>query len=198
MDLHINNNYGSVIENKEGGVLNIYQDHSGRWQVKAVTVEDALVVKDAAEETAQPDERVVNQKEPLSAKRQSIMDRLDKWIRLGEWVKPATAENIQKMMRDVLNQGDYALQGVDREMSEALWNLLEHRKGDAVRVTWQNLIGYYIYNRLLPLVGSPKLQEMFFGSIDDYTNIDKGKPDSHFMPEGFRQIIPLLDKYRPK
>lgn len=192
MELHINNNYGSVIENKDGGVLNLYQDHKGRWQVTPQEMQDAQVIE------AQTEEPAVNNPGPLSRSRQMILDRLDALIGHGEWVKPATEKNIKQMMREVLNQGDFALQGADREMSETLWNLLEHRKGNAVRVTWQNLVGYFIYNRFLPTLGSPKMQEMFFGSIDDYTNIDKGKPDSRFMPEGFRQIIPLLDKYRPK
>lgn len=191
MNIKIDNNFGSFIINKEGGVLNLYQDHAGKWKVTPQEVQDAQVIEP-------PTAPVENNPEPLSRSRRMILERLDALIRRGEWLKPATEENISKMMRDVLNLGDYALQGADRKMSDTLWNLLEHRKGDAVRVTWQNLIGYFIYNRFLPMLGSPKMQEMFFGSIDDYTNIDKGKPDSRFMPEGFRQIIPLLDKYRPK
>ena len=153
--------------------------------------EDAEVV-DATEEKRVKNDNV------LSERRQAILDRLDILIAKGEWMKPATADNIKRMMRDVLNLGEYALQGDELIMSDTLWNLLEHRKGDAVRITWQNLIGYLIYHRMLPPVGSPKLQEMFFGSTDDYTNIDKGKPDCKFMSERFRQVLPLLDKYKPQ
>jgi hypothetical protein len=191
MNIKIDNNFGSFIINKEGGVLNLYQDHAGKWKVTPQEVQDAQVIEP---QTAP----IENNPEPLSRSRRMILERLDALIRRGEWLKPATAENIQKMMRDVLNQGDYALQGADRKMSDTLWNLLEHRKGDAVRVTWQNLIGYFIHNRFLPMLGSPKMQEMFFKSVDDYTNIDKGKPDSHYMPERFRQILPLLDQFKPK
>lgn len=153
--------------------------------------EDAKVV-DATEE------RRVKNDHVLSERRQAILDRLDILIAKGEWMKPATTDNIKRMMRDVLNVGEYALQDDDLSMSDTLWNLLEHRKGDSVRITWQNLIGYLIYNRMLPPVGSPKLQEMFFGSTDDYTNIDKGKPDCKFMSTRFKQVLPLLDKYKPQ
>lgn len=191
MNIKIDNNFGSFIINKEGGVLNLYQDQIGRWKVTPQEVQEAQVIEP---QTAP----IENNPEPLSRSRRMILERLDALIRRGEWLKPATEENITQMMRDVLNQGDYALQGADRKMSDTLWNLLEHRKGDAVRVTWQNLIGYFIYNRFLPMLGSPKMQEMFFKSVDDYTNIDKGKPDSHYMPERFRQILPLLDQFKPK
>lgn len=191
MNIKIDNNFGSFIINKEGGVLNLYQDQIGRWKVTPQEVQEAQVIEP---QTAP----IENNPEPLSRSRRMILERLDALIRRGEWLKPATEENITQMMRDVLNQGDYALQGADRKLSDTLWNLLEHRKGDAVRVTWQNLIGYFIYNRFLPMLGSPKMQEMFFKSVDDYTNIDKGKPDSHYMPERFRQILPLLDRFKPK
>ena len=191
MNIKIDNNFGSFIINKEGGVLNLYQDHAGKWKLTPQEVQEAQVIEP-------PTAPVENHPEPLSRSRRMILERLDALIRRGEWLKPATEENISQMIRDVLNQGDYALQGADRKMSDTLWNLLEHRKGDAVRVTWQNLIGYFIHNRFLPMLGSPKMQEMFFKSVDDYTNIDKGKPDSHYMPERFRQILPLLDQFKPK
>lgn len=151
-----------------------------------------------AEVTEAAEEKPARNDNVLSERRQAILDRLDILIAKGEWVKPASAENIKRMMRDVLGAGDYALQGEELSMSDTLWNLMEHRKGDAVRVTWQNLTGYLAYHRLLPPVGSPKLQDMFFGHPDDYTNIDKGKPGSNYMSERFRQILPLLDKYKPR
>ena len=198
MNIHINNNYGSYIENQAGAVLNMYQDSSGRWHFTSQEVEDASIVEDAPTEEEHTEKQVRHDKEVLSPRRQSIMNRLDDLIKRGEWMKPANEENIKQMMRDVLNQGNYALQGDELAMSDMLWNMLEHRKGDSVKVTFQNMIGFFIYNRYFPPVGSPKLQEMFFGSVDDYTNIDKGRPDRHYMPDNFRQILPLLDKYKPK
>ncbi len=198
MNIHINNNYGSYIENQAGAVLNMYQDSSGRWHFTSQEVEDASIVEDAPTEGEHTDKQVPQDKEVLSSRRQSIMDRLDDLIERGEWMKPANEENIKRMMRDVLNQGEYALQGDELTMSDMLWNMLEHRKGDSVKVTFQNLIGFFIYNRYFPPVGSPKLQEIFFGSVDDYTNIDKGRPDRRYMPDNFRQILPLLDKYKPQ
>ena len=198
MNIHINNNYGSYIENQAGAVLNMYQDSSGRWHFTSQEVEDASVVDDAPTEEEQTEKPIPDDKDVLSSRRQGIMDRLDDLIKRGEWVKPATEENIMQMMRDVLNLGEYALQGDELAMSDMLWNMLERRKGDSVKVTFQNLIGFFIYNRYFPSVGSPKLQEMFFGSVDDYTNIDKGRPDRRYMPDSFRQILPLLNKYKPK
>ena len=201
MSFNIKNNYGPNIEVKEGGVLHLHQNCQGRWntdEVEDAEVEDVLEEERTNAADERTEARVVNCKEKLSPRRQSIMDRLDDLIQRGEWVKPANEENIKRMMRDVLNQGEYALQGDELTMSNMLWNMLEHRKGDSVKVTFQNLIGFFIYNRYFPPVGSPKLQEMFFGSVDDYTNIDKGRPDRRYMPDNFRQILPLLDKYKPQ
>ena len=44
MDIHIENNYGSYIENKAGGVINISQESSGRWRVDSKQVDDAEVI----------------------------------------------------------------------------------------------------------------------------------------------------------
>ena len=57
----------------------------------------------------------------------------------------------------------------------------------------QNLIGYFIHiGWLLP--GSPRQNECFFGTREGYSNIDKGKPDGE-LSHGFREVIPLVEKY---
>ena len=137
----------------------------------------------------------------LTPKRQIVQRNIDSFIEKGDWVLPATEENIKQMMRNVLNVGDYVLEGNDLELSKALWDLFENREGDATVVTWQNMVGYlYSYELLPQSKGSSQLQKMFFGShdVDKYTNIDKGKITSTQMPAKFKKVIPLLDKYRVK
>lgn len=137
----------------------------------------------------------------LTPKRQIVLRNIDSFIEKGDWVLPATEENIKQMMRNVLNVGDYVLEGNDLELSKALWDLFENREGDATVVTWQNMVGYLHYYELLPQSkGSSQLQKMFFGNkdADKYTNIDKGKPSSKQMPGKFKNVLPLLDKYRVK
>ena len=137
----------------------------------------------------------------LTDKRRIVLRNIDSFIEKGEWVLPATVENIKQMMRNVLNVGDYVLEGQDLELSKALWDLFENREGDASAVTWQNMVGYLHYYELLPTAkGSSQLQKMFFGNrdADKYTNIDKGKPSSKQMPAKFKNVLPLLDKYRVK
>ena len=137
----------------------------------------------------------------LTPKRQIVLRNIDSFIEKGDWVLPATDENIKQMMRNVLNVGDYVLEGNDLELSKALWDLFENREGDATVVTWQNMVGYlYSYELLPQSKGSSQLQKMFFGShdVDKYTNIDKGKITSTQMPAKFKKVIPLLDKYRMK
>ena len=156
-----------------------------------------LVQKKLQEVKAQSNERA----KMLTEKRQMILDAIDAYIEKGEWVLPATEDNIKQMMRNVLNLGDYVLEAAELELSKALWELFESREGDATAVTWQNIIGYLYSYQLLPQSkGSSQLQKMFFGrrDLDKYTNIDKGKISSSQMPAKFKKVLPLLDKYRVK
>ena len=137
----------------------------------------------------------------LTDKRRIVLRNIDSFIEKGEWVLPATEENIKQMIRNVLNVGDYVLEGQDLELSKALWDLFESREGDATAVTWQNIVGYlYSYELLPQSKGSSQLQKLFFGKndVDKYTNIDKGKITSTQMPAKFKNVLPLLDKYRVK
>lgn len=136
----------------------------------------------------------------LSPKRKLILSNLEVFIGRGEWVKPATEDTIKQMIYNVLDVGENVLEGVEKEMSEALWHLLENREGDPTSVTWQNMVGYFHYYELLPTSKrSYQLQQMFYGNKDKekYTNIDKGKPSSTQMPAKFKKVLPLLDTYRP-
>ena len=59
--------------------------------------------------------------------------------------------------------GIYELTGEDAEMSDTLWSMLEATGN--LRVAWQNLIGYFAEKRFFnPTLGSPALNDMFFGN----------------------------------
>ena len=111
----------------------------------------------------------------------------------GDWIAPATIAGIQKYLKTVLNAGEKRLTGDDARMSADLWKLLEQGRGDRVKLVMQNLIGYFVSRRWLAK-GSPALNKAFFGSADGYSNIDKGNPRGADMSQGFRNVMPLLEK----
>ena len=135
----------------------------------------------------------------LSMQRQAVIDDLWELIDKGEWTNGALAESIKEMMTKVL------------EHSEAMWKLLGNGRSDRIRVTWQNLIGYFSDRGLLPntnRMGSPALNRMFFANnrkypgigsdIDtSYSNIDKGRPSRNNMSNSFSDVLPVLDEYCP-
>ena len=131
----------------------------------------------AVESEASPKEVV-----ELSPQRRSMLGRLLELAGRGDWHQPASVEYI-----------DGLLEGLARR--DEFWHLLEQGRGDRVRVTWQNLVGYFAERGFLPAgLGSPALNKMFFGqSADDYQNIDKGRRRDS-MSAGFRALLPLIDE----
>ena len=100
------------------------------------------------------------------------------------------------MMKTVLGAAPGVLTTEDALLSATLWKLLEQGKGDRVKVTMQNLIGYFISRKMLS-EGSPAQNKAFFGNDEGYSNIDKGINENE-MSNGFKAVLPLLDKYVPK
>lgn len=131
----------------------------------------------AVESEASPKEVV-----ELSPQRHTMLGRLLELAGRGDWHQPASVEYI-----------DGLLEGLARR--DEFWHLLEQGRGDRVRVTWQNLVGYFAERGFLPAgLGSPALNKMFFGqSADDYQNIDKGRRRDS-MSAGFRALLPLIDE----
>ena len=131
--------------------------------------EEAVVVDDGDQPT---------QKRELTAERRSILKQIDLLI---------------------LGVGERGLTVTEMELSDTLWSLLEHRRGgDALRITFQNLIGYWDEHRLFHKhQGSPSLCKLFFGSADGYSNIDKGRPGKSGVLGEFKSVVPLLDRYLP-
>ena len=190
MGFNIKNNYGPNIDNHDGGVVNLYQDKEARWKVDA---EDAVVIEEDRnfENTSHSDSR------------QAILGQLMDWADNGDWVEDITAEDIKTMLGTVLGVGEVSLSSSDAQKSATLWDMLEKGRGnDRVKITWQNLVGYFADRKLFNKNGSPSLNKDFFGTNKDYSNIDKGRPSNDKnmdnMPPRFREILPLLDKYVPK
>ena len=131
----------------------------------------------AVESEASPKEVV-----ELSPQRHSMLGRLLELAGRGDWHQPASVEYIGGLLEGLARRDEF-------------WHLLEQGRGDRVRVTWQNLVGYFAERGFLPAgLGSPALNKMFFGqSADDYQNIDKGRRRDS-MSAGFRALLPLIDE----
>lgn len=133
-------------------------------------------------------------KEPLSRFRQTILDRLLAFAAKGDWLAPATVGGVQEYLRTVLGEGERVLTEDDSKLSSVLWNMLEQGRGeDRVVLVMQNLIGYFVSRGWLAS-GSPRLNLAFFGTQDNYSNIDKGNPQSNNLSQKFLQVLPLLNK----
>ena len=133
----------------------------------------------------------------LPDSRRGILEALAELVGYGEWMAPASDERIMEMLQNALGVGIYELTGEDAEMSETLWSMLEAT--GKLRVAWQNLIGYFAEKRFFnPTLGSPALNEMFFGNKELYQNIDKGRPGYKHKSKKWAQVLPLLDRFVPK
>lgn len=129
----------------------------------------------------------------LPDSRQSIIDELFALAEKGYWVTGITAEDINGMLTVVLGKGETPLNEEEKEMSEKLWYMLEHgRGGNRIRVTWQNLVGYFWNKKLLNAKSAPELNKAFFGDKEGSDNINKGRNGR------LAEVTPLLDTYVPK
>ena len=146
--------------------------------------------------TPQEDDTVV--KYTPTSNRQAILDQLLALVDKGDWKHNEIADRVKQMLRMVLGLGETPLAGKEVELSEKLWNLLESGRGERLRVTWQNMIGYYDDRHLLKQKSAPTLNTDFFGDKDGSDNINKGRPSRDNMSSGFREVLPLLDAYVPK
>lgn len=142
----------------------------------------------------------LNAYDNLTDARKEIINRLEILIEKGDWVEPASTDIIKNYIRLVLGVGTKKLIGEDKVLSDTLWSLLELGKKDRVRIVFQNMIGYFMFYKLLPESrGTKTLNCDFFGkNAPTYQNINHGKPGNANMPADFNNILPLLNKYRPK
>ena len=137
---------------------------------------------------------------PLSVERRQLLQQIMDLIAKGDWQLQGGVERIGQMMCRVLGADGVALDEEERQMSEQLWALFENRRGgEALRVTFLNMIGYWDEHGLIYCHGgSPSLCKMFFKTDDGYCNIDKGRPGRGGMLKDFEGVLPLLDQYCPQ
>lgn len=128
----------------------------------------------------------------LSDERQLIFDELMALVENGDWVNGITAEDIKVMLRNVLGIGETQLSKEETEMSEVLWGMLEHGRGNRVKTVCENLIGYFAEKRFFVDNDTPALNVQFFGNKGSGDNINKGKNGR------LSKVTPLLDAYLPK
>lgn len=137
-------------------------------------------------------------KNTLTSNRQSIYNQLLALVDKGDWKCDEIGDGVKQMLRTILGLGETLLSSKEAELSEKLWNLLESGRGERLRVTWQNMIGYYDDRHLLKQKSAPTLNTDFFGDKEGSDNINKGRPSRDNMSSGFREVLPLLDAYVPK
>lgn len=186
----------------------IHNDHKRVIHINTIGGADlgkllGAFLKDNAEDAEIVEDAVTSEGKELPERRQAILDQLLDWVERGDWVKEVTAEEVKTMLRTVLGIGEMPLSEREAEMSATLWEMLERGRGnDRVKITWQNMVGYFADKKLFNKNGSPSLNEDFFGTKNDYSNIDKGRPSNDSngdnMPPRFRKVLPLLDKHVPK
>lgn len=125
--------------------------------------------------------------------RVAIANELFELAENGPWVNGITAEDIKKMLKNVLGLGETALSDKQEKMSMELWKMLEHgRGGDRVRITWQKIVGYLWNKKLLDAKSAPELNKEFFRDKTGSDNINKGRYGA------LEEIVPLLDALLPK
>ena len=172
-------------------------------------VEEAEVVEEvkATNDAVKVEQNAVSQQEneypqdnlsTLSDSRQAILNQLLDLVDKGDWIKDHIGEQVKAMLKTVLGQGETPLKGNEAELSATFWKLLESGRSERLRVTWQNLVGYFDDNHLLKKKTAPALNMDFFGDKIGSDNINKGRPSRDNMSSGFREILPLLDAYVPK
>ena len=186
----------------------IHNDHKRVIHINTIGGADlgkllGAFLKENAEDAEIVEDAVTSEGKELPERRQAILDQLLDWVERGDWVKKVTAEEVKTMLRTVLGIGEMSLSEREAEMSATLWEMLERGRGnDRVKITWQNMVGYFADKKLFNKNGSPSLNEDFFGTKNDYSNIDKGRPSNDRngdnMPPRFRKVLPLLDKHVPK
>lgn len=124
--------------------------------------------------------------------REEIADELFALAEKGDWVEGITDDDIKGMLAAVLGMGEEQLTDKQAAMSAILWDMLEQGRGDRVRVTWQNLVGYLLDKKLLRVKSAPELNKDFFGDKKGSDNINKGKYGK------LEVVTPLLDAFVPK
>lgn len=126
----------------------------------------------------------------MTKERRRVLSALMEYCDRGDWQRGYTSEVMKEYLMLLLGVSpshDYTDEEYDD--AEKVWLLFEHGRGDRLRVTWQNMVGFFAEHGMLNAAkGSPSLNRDFFGDENGYQNIDKGKSSCVSMPNGFREV----------
>lgn len=133
-----------------------------------------------------------NKYNSLSDSRKAIVDELLALAEKGNWVDGVTADNIKGMFTVVLGIKETPLSNEESEMSEKLWGMFEHGRGDRLKIVCANLVGYFAEKKLFVDNNTSALSVLFFGNKNSIDNINKGKNGR------LSEVTSLLDTHVPK
>lgn len=144
----------------------------------------------------------------LSSERQKVYMRLKELVKQANWQKGLTPETVMVSIDRMLNiRLDKATGGKDLPFTEAdtslLWKVLTKRRNkdemSSLKLTWLNLVGYFLNRGALKGVGHDLCYEFFPEGTDegrgneiDYNAVSKGERGEAF--KGFERITAALDQ----
>ena len=143
----------------------------------------------------------------LSSDRQAVYIRLKELVRQANWQKGLTPDAVMAVIDKMLNiRLDNAAGTNDRPYTEAdtalFWKVLTRRRNkdemSSLKLTWLNLVGYFLNRGALKGAGRSLCYEFFpegtgegRGNEKDYNAVSKGERGEAF--NGFERITAALD-----
>jgi len=159
--------------------------------------EAEVVDVEVAQESKSSEERADIRIITLSSQDQALLKRILGYVSHGDWQMPATFDNVRAWLSTLFG-GDTA--GLDEEDVEKTRAFRDFFKGgragedtDRVEVSMANILGYLMSYQLLA-GGQKQISTEFFGNDGQVNNINKGKNGEG--SQAFKNLIPLMDKYR--
>lgn len=154
-------------------------------------------------EVLRVDTRLAQTEDMEEPSREDIINQLLEWVNKGPWKSEKIAEDVKQMLLTILGQGKTILNDEESRLSCKLWDMLENGRGDRVKTTFQNIVGYLVEEGLLCKKSSPALNLDFFPEEKywknkTHDNINKGKSQYWYNNHRFEDVIPLLKAYCPK
>ena len=173
MAVNIHNNYGSVIDNHDGGKISLYQDRSGRWHVeREVTenevIQDAEVINDE-NESEQPTNK------PSQPKGETFADRVKAIIRKAASRNGQTIESHAKGHPGSYTyyiNADCFCQAMDTLQEEEADRLSSYLSGNLESKQASQVCMFIGHTLRMNIINSPDLQiaDMVFAFKDYYPN----------------------------
>lgn len=127
--------------------------------------------------------------EGLSPADKALLGRILGYVDSGDWRMPATRENVGQFLSALFENAAFRDFFKDGRAGEDT---------DRVEVSMANILGYLMSYQLLG-GGQKQISKDFFGNDAQVNNINKGKKGKNSDGgQAFKNLIPLLDKYRMK